>query len=184
MTVIPYWLVVFLGLAELHSPFDPVDWHIHEMIFGYAAAVITDFLFTAIPNWTGCLPIQGGPLVVLACLWLAGRGAVLGIGGLGLVWILLLDCSFLAAVLCAAVIEIVAAKNWRNLMVVVPVGLFLAANILFHLDAMNNGSADLGRRAGLAVVVVLITLIGGAHHPQFYPQLAGETGGDTFTSAV
>ena len=65
--------MVFLGLAELHSPFDPVDWHIHEMIFGYAAAVITGFLFTAIPNWTGRLPIQGGPLVVLACLWLAGR---------------------------------------------------------------------------------------------------------------
>lgn len=165
--VIPYWLAVFFGLVEFTGPFNPVDWHIHEMIFGYAAAVITGFLFTAIPNWTGRLPINGLRLGGLACLWLVGRCAVLGIGGFGPIWVLLLDCSFITAVLCTAVIEIVAGKNWRNLIVVLPMGLLLSANIWFHLEIMSTGGADFGRRLGLGVVVFLITLIGGRVIPSF-----------------
>ena len=51
------WLPVFHGELSLHSAFAPRDWHIHEMLFGYLPAVMTGFLFTAIPNWTGRLPI-------------------------------------------------------------------------------------------------------------------------------
>lgn len=165
--VIPYWLAVFYGLAKLHSPFNPVDWHSHEMIFGYAGAVITGFLFTAIPNWTGRLPIRGIRLIVLACLWLAGRWAMLGGGGLGPVWVMLLDCSFLAAVLWAAMQEIIAGRNWRNLAVLLPVSVLLAANILTHLEIMVNGVAGTGRTLGLGVVVFLITLIAGRVIPSF-----------------
>ena len=70
------WLPVFRGELSLHSAFAPLDWHIHEMLFGYLPAVMTGFLFTAIPNWTGRLPIQGRPLLVLVLLWIAGRVAV------------------------------------------------------------------------------------------------------------
>ena len=51
----------------------PRDWHVHEMLYGYLPAVITGFLFTAIPNWTGRMPLQGTPLLALVLLWLAGR---------------------------------------------------------------------------------------------------------------
>ena len=51
------WLPVFHGELSLHSAFVPRDWHVHEMLFGYLPAVMTGFLFTAIPNWTGRLPI-------------------------------------------------------------------------------------------------------------------------------
>ena len=59
------WLPVFYGELALHSAFAPRDWHVHKMLCGYLPAVITGFLFTAIPNWTGQLPIQGKPLLAL-----------------------------------------------------------------------------------------------------------------------
>ena len=67
------WLPVFYGELSLHSVFAPRDWHVHEMLYGYLPAVITGFLFTAIPNWTGQIPIQGKPLVALVLVWVAGR---------------------------------------------------------------------------------------------------------------
>jgi uncharacterized protein involved in response to NO len=62
------WLPVFMGELTLTTAFSPRDWHVHEMLYGYLPAVITGFLFTAIPNWTGRLPIQGMPLLGLVIL--------------------------------------------------------------------------------------------------------------------
>jgi len=72
-----FWLPLFYGDVHTLSAFSPVDWHVHEMLFGYLAAVITGFLLTAIPNWTGRLPVRGYPLAALAGLWLLGRLACL-----------------------------------------------------------------------------------------------------------
>jgi len=63
-----FWLPLFYGDVETRSVFAPVDWHVHEMLFGYLAAVVTGFLLTAIPNWTGRLPVQGLPLLGLTLL--------------------------------------------------------------------------------------------------------------------
>ena len=57
------WLPMFFGELGTLSAFAPRDWHIHEMLYGYLPAVMTGFLFTAIPNWTGRLAVRGGPLV-------------------------------------------------------------------------------------------------------------------------
>src|ERR1043166_8967052 len=67
------WLPVFSGELTLASAFAPRDWHVHEMLYGYLPAVITGFLLTAIPNWTGRLPLQGAPLIALVAAWLLGR---------------------------------------------------------------------------------------------------------------
>ena len=71
------WLPMFNGELELWTAFAPIDWHVHEMLYGYLPAVVTGFLLTAIPNWTGRLPIQGMPLLTLVAVWLAGRVASL-----------------------------------------------------------------------------------------------------------
>lgn len=165
--VIPLWMAIYLGQINLASPFAPVDWHIHEMLFGYTAAVLAGFLFTAIPNWTGRMPINGWPLGVLVTLWLAGRMALAGVGELNPYLVMGVDCSFLLAVSIMIAIEIIAGRNWRNLKVVIPVLLFLTANILFHIEVIVQGSGDYGRRMGFAVVVFLITLIGGRIIPSF-----------------
>jgi uncharacterized protein involved in response to NO len=67
------WLSLLAGGIDLPSRFDPMSWHIHEMLFGFIMAAIGGFLLTAIPNWTNRAPIAGTPLAVLAALWLLGR---------------------------------------------------------------------------------------------------------------
>ena len=165
--VIPVWILLWRGEIAPRGPFAPVDWHAHEMLFGYAAAVIAGFLFTAIPNWTGRMPTRGWPLAALVAVWLAGRLAVAGLPPLPPVAVMAFDCAFLLLIAAMAGIEIAAGRNWRNLMVVAPVLLLLAANATFHIEAMRTGTSDIGRRLALAVVVFLITLIGGRVIPSF-----------------
>jgi uncharacterized protein involved in response to NO len=161
------WLPVFYGELRLTSAFAPRDWHIHEMLYGYLPAVVTGFLFTAIPNWTGRLPIRGTPLVALVVVWLAGRTAVTFSADTSWWIAMLVDASFLLLVAAAAAREIIAGRNWRNLAVVALVLVLLAGNVAFHLEAHLAGSADYAIRVGIAVVVLLISLIGGRIIPSF-----------------
>src|SRR6266568_1417537 len=125
------WLPVFYGELKLVSAFAPRDWHVHEMLYGYLPAVITGFLFTAIPNWTGRLPIQGTPLLVLVLVWIAGRLCVTFSAETGWLAAMLVDVSFLLLVAAAAAREILAGRNWRNLNVVMLVLLLLTGNVAF-----------------------------------------------------
>ena len=161
------WLPVFLGELTLRTAFIPRDWHVHEMLYGYLPAVITGFLFTAIPSWTGRLPVQGTPLLVLVIVWLLGRFAVTCSVGIGWLAAMLIDVSFLALIAAATGREGFAGRNWRNLKVVALVVLLLIGNIAFHLEAHFSGAADYGIRVGIAVVVLLIMLIGGRIIPSF-----------------
>ena len=71
-----YWIVILSNEAAYWSLFYPLDWHAHEMLFGYLGAVLAGFLLTAVPNWTGRLPIVGWPVAALFALWLLGRVAI------------------------------------------------------------------------------------------------------------
>ncbi len=161
------WLPVFYGELTLTSVFAPRDWHVHEMLYGFLPAAITGFLFTAIPNWTGRLPIRGTPLAALVAVWIAGRVAVTFSGVIGWLPALLIDTVFLVLVAFAAAREIVAGRNWRNLPVVTVILLLLVGNIVFHLEVHFGDAADYGVRIGIALVILLISLIGGRIIPSF-----------------
>ncbi|MDF2368940.1 NnrS family protein [Sneathiella sp.] len=161
------WLPLFYGELSIASQFAPVDWHIHEMFFGFLAAVVTGFLFTAIPNWTGRMPIQGTPLLLLVLLWAIGRAAVTFSSYIGWLPAMIVDLIFLATILVVLVNEIIAGKNWQNLKVLMPLGLLLAANAGFHLEAHYFGLSDISRRVAMAAVILLIMLIGGRIIPSF-----------------
>jgi uncharacterized protein involved in response to NO len=161
------WLPFVTGHLALPTAFAPVDWHVHEMLFGYQAAAVGGFLLTAIPNWTGRLPVQGAPLLLLVLAWLAGRIAVTMSAWIGWPLAMALDSLFLLLLAGAAVREIVAGHNWRNLKVVVLIGLLLAANLAFHLEAGLTGDAAFSRRFAIAVVLMLVTLIAGRIVPSF-----------------
>src|SRR5215831_8590406 len=150
---IPVWLMVFAGEYQLPTRFSPIVWHVHEMIFGYGAAVVAGFLLTAIPNWTGRMPLQDGPLAVLLALWIVGRLAVLVSARLDPAIVAALDLAF--PVVFAAVVarEIVAGRNWRNLPMLGALALLLAGNLLVHLDALGVAlTAELGNRIGVATL--------------------------------
>jgi uncharacterized protein involved in response to NO len=167
------WLPMLNGELALSTAFSPVDWHVHEMLYGFLPAVVTGFLLTAIPSRTGRLPIQGLPLFVLIAVWLAGRVAVTFSAEIGWQPAAILDVGFLALVVAATMREIVAGKNWRNLRVVGMVTLLLAGNFAFHLEAHINGGADYGARIGIAATVLLIVVIGGRIVSELHRQLAG-----------
>jgi uncharacterized protein involved in response to NO len=161
------WLGFVTGRLAIPTAFAPVDWHIHEMLFGYQAAAVGGFLLTAIPNWTGRLPVQGTPLLMLVLAWIAGRIAVAASALIGWRLALAVDALFLVLLAGAAAREIIAGRNWRNLKVVVLIGLLLAANLAFHLEAALMGSADYARRFAIAVVLMLVALIAGRIVPSF-----------------
>jgi len=161
------WLPVFTGELTLASAFAPRDWHVHEMLYGYVPAVVTGFLLTAIPNWTGRLPLQGTPLIVLLLVWIAGRAAVTFSGLIGWLPAALIDGGFLLLVAAAAAREIIAGRNWNNLKVVSLIVLLALGNVCFHLEAHVVGTADYSIRLGLAAVVMLISLVGGRIVPSF-----------------
>ena len=167
VAVIAIWLPIYEGEVALPANFAPRDWHAHEMLFGYIAAVVTGFLLTAVPNWTGRLPLQGFPLLTLVVTWLAGRIAVAFSTKAGWVVSGIVDSAFLILVAGAVAREIIAGKNWRNLKVLIPVSVFALANIAFHAEAYARGVADISIRLAISTIVVLIMLVGGRIVPSF-----------------
>jgi len=160
--VVPIWVWSYLsgGASLVHR-----DWHVHEMLFGFLAAVVAGFLTTAIPNWTGRMPVIGAPLAGLAALWAAGRIAMLGAYWLGPV-AAAIDSLFLVAFAAVVWREVLAGRNWRNLPVCALVTLLALANITFHFDVALWRSGA-GERLALAVAAILIALIGGRITPSF-----------------
>src|ERR1051326_8270045 len=71
------WMGLLEGAWSFAKGYGAVAWHAHELLFGYIPAVMTGFLLTAVPNWPGRMPLQGGPLLALVLVWLAGRVAML-----------------------------------------------------------------------------------------------------------
>lgn len=162
------WMPIWQGHMALPTAFDPLAWHVHEMLFGYAAAVVAGFLLTAVPNWTGRLPIGGAPLAILVALWLAGRVAVLLSGVTGPAVAALLDLAFPVAFLAIVAREVLAGRNWRNLPMLLALAALLLANAVMHADVLGLVVADgLGRRLGIATLALLIGLVGGRVIPSF-----------------
>jgi uncharacterized protein involved in response to NO len=163
------WIGMLSGQISLPTAFDPVSWHAHEFLWGYLGAVMAGFLLTAVPNWTGRLPIVGWPLAGLVVLWLIGRIAVAVSAHLPPAVVALCDLSFLTALALALLREIVVGRNWRNLPVIVLLALFVAMNAIFHAQAAKGDFAadGIAARGAIAVAVMLIALIGGRVVPSF-----------------
>lgn len=161
------WLPLHLGELSLPTHFAPRDWHVHEMLYGFLPAVVAGFLLTAIPNWTGRLPLQGRPLLMLLLVWVLGRVAVNLSGWIGWLSAAVLDGAFLIVLAAVTAREIVAGQNWRNLKVLIVLCALFAGNLVFHVEVGLQGTADYGTRLGVAAGIVLIMLIGGRIVPSF-----------------
>jgi len=165
---VPLWLAVFMGRLMLPTAFDAVIWHAHEMIFGFAQAAIAGFLLTAVPNWTGRMPIQGWSLGALALVFLGGRIAMAISAVIGAPLAATIDLAFPLTLLVVLAREIITGRNWRNLPMLVALGLIVLANGLTHLETTGLATtAQVGLRLGIATIVALISLIGGRIIPSF-----------------
>lgn len=160
------WLCSLAGAISLPTTFDPLAWHRHEMLFGFVGAVIAGFMLTAIPNWTGRLPIAGKPLLALFGLWLAARAAMLFSSVVGPLAAAVLDAGFFIVLALFAAREVLEAGN-RNFPIVGIVLLFGLADAADHAAAIGWLPADAGWQAALSLIVLLISLIGGRIIPSF-----------------
>lgn len=164
--VVPIWIASLHVSGGLVAGLDGRAWHVHEMLFGFLAGIIAGFLLTAIPNWTGRLPVTGARLAGLFGLWAAGRVVSLA----PTPWPLLnaaVDSSFLVVFAAAVWREIVAGRNKRNVPVCLLVTAMASANLLFHFGAFSGEGQALAQRLALSVAAGLIALIGGRIIPSF-----------------
>ncbi|KAF0190456.1 MAG: uncharacterized protein involved in response to NO [Gammaproteobacteria bacterium] len=163
------WMTRFdgypLGIAVLL----PVTWHAHEMIYGYAIAVVAGFLLTAVRNWTGVPTVHGVTLVLLVSLWALARmmpfvplpGALYVMG--------MLDIGFDIA-LCAAVLyPIVKAGQPRHLGIWLQLVLLTLGNVFFYLGLLNllDSGVQVGIYAGLYGVISLMLVVARRVLPMF-----------------
>ena len=161
------WLGVLQGEVKTGA-LSPFVWHGHEMLFGFAVAVIAGFLLTATQNWTGIRTPSGTPLAALFLLWLAGRLSFL-VPGLPVGWVVLIDLSFLPVLALTLAWPIIKAKQLSNAPFPVLLLALTAANALVHLEGLGwtSGTARLGLHLAAYVVVALIVLMGGRVIPSF-----------------
>jgi uncharacterized protein involved in response to NO len=163
---VPAWIGDLAGHPWASGYLGGLAWHQHEMVFGFALAVIVGFLLTAGRVWTGRATPSGLPLALLAAHWLVARVLmVTGPGWLGAI----VDSAFpfVAAAVLARVI--VGARNRRNYFVPVLLAALGAADVCFHLSTLGliGASASLAAQAALYLIVVLLTVMAGRVVPAF-----------------
>ena len=143
------------GLGNVH-------WHAHEMIYGYAMAVIAGFLLTAVKNWTGVQTTHGFALFVLAGIWVLARlMPYLPISN-ALAAMAIFDLLFNLLVCVLILLPIARVKQWQHMGVWATLGFLFVGNLLFYLglfDLLDNG-IRIGLYTGLYTIVLLVMLMG------------------------
>jgi uncharacterized protein involved in response to NO len=163
---VPLWIAQVAGLVPAHSGLPGALWHAHEMLFGFALAVITGFLFTATRNWTGLPTPSGWPLAGLCALWIAAR--VLNAFG-PVVLAAIADFAFILLVSMALGKVLYKSNNHRNFFVLAVLSMMLVAAAMFHLALLGRiPVAPLSATHFAAfVIAMLATVIGGRVIPSF-----------------
>lgn len=163
---VPVWMMLFLGQWVWAPAMSPLLWHAHEMLLGFASAVIIGFLMTAVKAWTGLATPRGLPLGALALLWLSARIAALTAP---YAVFAVLDTLLLPIVALVLIRLLLRAGNTRNLPLAALLLLLSAANATFHLSVM--GLLDLAPtralHAALAVIVMVECVMAGRVIPGF-----------------
>ena len=161
------WLGLLFGLIAPPSYLPGSNWHAHEMLFGYTAAVIAGFLLTAVRNWSGMPTPTGAILGSLIGLWLAARLAP-WLGAPALL-IAVLDVAFFPALALSLWRPLWHGPNPNNRLFLVVFGGFTLASLLVNLDGAGlvPGLAARGQRLMLDLVIVVMLVIGGRVMPFF-----------------
>lgn len=172
------WAAIALGLwiamltmgVPLPSRFDPLTWHIHEMLFGFVLAAVAGFLLTAVPNWTGRQPVSGVLLGTLVRLWLLGRIVSLTSQWVPPWFAIAADLAFPISLAVVVAREIFAARNRRNYPLIAPLVVLTTAQLLVDLSIEGFEALDAyGWRLALAaiLILILISVVAGRIVPSF-----------------
>lgn len=155
--------------AWVTSRGSPFAWHAHEMVFGFGIAAVAGFLLTAVPNWTGALPLSGRPLMLLFAVWLAGR---IGMNASGLLpgsLLATIDLAFVPLLGILAARQLLVKPAPRNFIFLVLLAALTACNALYHLAVAGMTSSDqmAGVRFAMMLLILMIAIVGGRIVPAF-----------------
>ena len=172
---IAIWVLIYLdGINLSTAPLSILQWHAHEMIYGYALAVIAGFLLTAVENWTGRPTSRGASLLWMFLLWCAAR--VLYLPGVSYPAVAgILDLLFLSLLAFFLVRPVVSNRQWSHMAVLGKLVLLLGFSVVYWLGVigkLDNG-VNLGIYGGLLLVISLVLTIGRKVIPFFIERGVG-----------
>lgn len=174
---VPLWLVALKGGLQPGGAFGALQWHAHEMLFGFATAIIAGFLLTAISNWCGRETLTGIPLGLLVGLWFSGRAALFFASGLPRFVPLVLDVAFLPALTIACAAPLFATGNRRNYAFVGLLFGLALANTAAHVFALGGAleAVRVAHRFALNAIVIMLVLMTGRVVPMFTRNATGQS---------
>ncbi len=166
MLIVPVWVASVLGVVNFTPAFPPLYWHAHEMLFGFAGAIIVGFLLTASHSWTGLTTPLGNALASLMALWVAAR--VTAVTGPYHVYAIC-DIALLPIVAVVLIRLLLRANNFRNLPIALILALLAFANGVFHAATLGwlLMTVFTPLHAGLALITIMECVIAGRIIPAF-----------------
>lgn len=169
LALISLWKSIFDGSLTANNYFPANYWHAHEMLLGYASAVIAGFLLTAVKNWTDEQTLRGDKLAALCLLWIYGRLLPFYAGIFPDSIIALVDLSFLPILAYCIAKPIIKTGNFKNLLFAVLLLIMTVGNGLIHAEflGLSQHSAWLGLSLVVAMIILLILIMAGRVFPFF-----------------
>ena len=164
-----FWVPVFVGGVASDIYYAQIDWHSHEMIFGYTVAVIAGFLLTAVRNWTNTPTPSGLPLAGMGALWLIARILPILVAIFPRWLIAAADLAFLPTFAIGILVPLLQNNEKRNLIFLPLLAVLWSADLLVHADVLGL-APNLARKGvflGLDVIILVIVIMGGRVIPFF-----------------
>lgn len=174
------WIAFLFGGWPIPVGWSPLQWHSHEMLYGFVTAAIAGFLLTAMTNWTGARPLQGTGLLCLLLLWLAGRVVMWFAGWLPGWLVAVVDLAFLPVLAMYVAYVLISHHNRRNLILIAVLSLLFIGNLHMQIGFAtgNTGLLQTGQSLGLNLITALIVIIAGRITPAFSANWMRATGRD------
>jgi uncharacterized protein involved in response to NO len=169
LALIALWKSIHDGSFTAANYFPATIWHAHEMLLGYAGAVIAGFLLTAVKNWTGEQTLHGDKLAALCLLWIYGRLLPFYSGLFPDSLIALVDLSFLPALAYCIAKPIMKTGKFKNLLFAALLLVMTVGNGLIHAEilGLKQHSASLGLNLVVAMIILMILVMAGRVFPFF-----------------
>jgi len=164
-----FWVPVFVGGVPFDTYYGQIDWHSHEMIFGYTVAVIAGFLLTAVRNWTNTPTPSGLPLAEMGALWLVARILPIFVAIFPRWLIAAADLAFLPTFAIGIAVPLLKNNEKQNLIFLPLLAVLWSADLLVHADVLGL-APNLARKGvflGLDVIILVIVIMGGRVIPFF-----------------
>ncbi len=171
--LVSYWAIIYYKGSLPAGYFDPIYWHAHEMIYGFAVSVVAGFLLTASANWTGSKPTSGSKLMILFFLWLAGRLCfTLSLWEFPIPQIIyfVVDMLFIPGLILTLAPPLLKARQFKNIQFLLVLSLLSLGNLLMHLaalDILDFNYASKGIYLGVHLILLILIIIGGRVVPFF-----------------